>query len=101
MSNAHKYISYTMDASGFIVRKHRTFTLSMSDTADYPLRETLRGWPESVVYWRVMGDLSRVGIAPLSPAATKAMLQHGFCSIDALNQRRVDYTPHPDSQNIF
>lgn len=61
---AHKYMSYSRDASGLITRNHQIQVLD--DISDYFQRETLIGWPERFVFWRFMADGSAVGIAPMT-----------------------------------
>lgn len=81
MTTTHKYMSYDMSPDGLVTRNH--VTILLSDVRDYSLRDDLRGWPEKEVYWQVLGDYSRIGIAPLSAAAKDAMLkQGGFVSIN-------------------
>ena len=70
MSTAHNYQLYTKDNGGRITREHRVIT--EGDLTPYTHREKLMGWPEKIVYWRIMGDGSCVGIAPNSDAAAKA-----------------------------
>lgn len=73
MSQAHNYQLYSKDNGGRITRAHRVIQMDSEDLQSYTHHEKLMGWPESIVYWRVMGDKSCVGISPDSEAAFKAV----------------------------
>lgn len=75
---AHKYMSYSRDASGIVTRNHRTITLS--SVSEYHHRETLLGWPERFVFWQIMADGSAEGIAPMTDRVLKTIKE--YTSID-------------------
>jgi dissimilatory sulfite reductase (desulfoviridin) alpha/beta subunit len=72
----HKYMSYSRDPSGLVVRNHRT--ILVDDTSDYRLKENLSGWPEKCVFWKVMADMSCVGIAPMSERVAKEFTHYSM-----------------------
>lgn len=72
MKKGNNYVVYSRDESGRIVREHRTRVLA-SETikTDYPYSETLKGWPETRVFWSSAFG-SAIGFAPMSEAAKRA-----------------------------
>lgn len=78
---ARKYMSYTRDEGGRITRTHHVVAVSDDDPRAYDARETLWGWPEPYVFWRVMADGSAVGIAPMTQRVLRGLTN--YRSIDA------------------
>ena len=74
MSTEHNFHLYTKDIGGNVVRTHRVVQIDDTDLQDYTHHEKLLGWPEKIVYWRIMGDDSCVGISPASDAAFRSVL---------------------------
>lgn len=60
----HQYTVYERDESGIITRHgDRLIELSEKDlNLGYPFSETLKGWPETTVFWRFETGES-VGVA--------------------------------------
>lgn len=85
---AHKYMSYTRDEGGCITRTHQVVAVSDDDARAYDARETLWGWPEPYVFWRVMADGSAVGIAPMTQRVLRGLTH--YRSIDARGPRSAN-----------
>ena len=85
---AHKYMSYTRDAGGCITRTHQVVEVSDDDACAYDARETLWGWPEPYVFWRMMADGSAVGIAPMTQRVLSGLAH--YRSIDARGPRSTN-----------
>lgn len=73
---AQKYMSYTRDVGGCITRTHHVVAVSDDDARAYDARETLWGWPEPYVFWRVMADGSAVGIAPMTQRVLRGLTNY-------------------------
>lgn len=59
------YVTYRRDESGLVERAHHRVALKAAQRAAlYPHRESLRGWPERVVYWSQPTGRA-LGVAPL------------------------------------
>ena len=86
---AHKYKSYSRDTGGTITRNHRTVVMTDDEIRDYHERETLRGWPESYVFWRFGSDGSALGIAPMTEVVLKKIKHYTAMDGFKLNQNNA------------
>ena len=78
-------MSYSRDAGGIVTRNHTT--LMLDGVAEYHQRETLRGWPERFVFWRICADGSAVGIAPMTQRVLAQIKE--YTSIDGAYGTRL------------
>ena len=73
-----KFMMYERDSNGTITRMHSTININEESINDYKLKEHLLGWPEDYVMWRVMGDMSCIGVAPMSDNAKKLCVHYSM-----------------------